>query len=47
LSQVNASTLVIGSPRPSAMHRAFGSGDVMDFAEALQQNTGIEVIVVT
>jgi nucleotide-binding universal stress UspA family protein len=47
LHQVNASTLIIGSPRSDVTHRAFGSGDVTDFAKALRQNTGVEVIVVT
>lgn len=47
LDQVNASTLVIGSPRSSVMHQAFGSGDVEEFAGVCRLNAGVEVIVVT
>jgi nucleotide-binding universal stress UspA family protein len=46
LHQANASTLVIGSPRFDVTHRAFGLGDVLDFAETVRQNTGAEVIIV-
>lgn len=46
LHQVGAGTLVIGCPRSGARHQAFGSGDVADFAERLQQTTSAEVILV-
>ena len=47
LQEINASAFVIGSPRSSRAHQAFGSGDVAGFAESLRQTVGVEVIVVT
>jgi nucleotide-binding universal stress UspA family protein len=47
LERVGASTLVIGDSRSHAIHQAFGSGKVSDFANMLRQTVNVEVIVVT
>jgi nucleotide-binding universal stress UspA family protein len=47
LQETDASAFVIGSSRSKAKHQAFGSGDVAEFAESLQQAVDVEGIVVT
>ena len=47
LQRVDASALVIGQSRSGVIHRAFGSGDVGDFAETLRRTTSVKVVVVT
>ena len=46
LRETDAATLVIGSPRDGTALRAFGCGDVDQFAETVCQSTGVEVVVV-
>ncbi len=47
LRQVDASTLVIGAPRPTSAQRALDAEGVNQFADAIRQTTGVEVVVVT
>jgi hypothetical protein len=47
LQEVSASILVIASSRSSAECQAFGSGDVVEFAETLRQMASAEVVMVT
>ena len=47
LRQVDAAALVIGEPKVSSALAAFGPGRVRDFAERVERDTGVEVIVVT
>lgn len=43
--QVQASTLVIGAPQTSSVPQVFNSEEMNDFATAIQQATGVEVVV--
>jgi nucleotide-binding universal stress UspA family protein len=43
--QVNASTLVIGSPQTSAILQAFSLDELNDFVSEIEQVTGVEVVV--
>lgn len=43
--QVQASTLVVGAPQTSSVPRVFNSEEMNDFATAIQQATGVEVVV--
>ncbi len=47
LRQVDAAALVIGEPKTDSPLAAFASNRVYEFAERIQQDTGVEVIVVT
>lgn len=47
LQQVGARALVIGEPKLDSALSAFDRGRVHVFAERVQQDTGVEVIVVT
>lgn len=46
LQEVEASVLVIGSPQPGAGPQAFDRERLSGFAAAVQQATGVEVVVV-
>jgi nucleotide-binding universal stress UspA family protein len=43
--QVNASTLVVGSPQTSAVLQAFRSDELNTFVSEIEQATGVEVVV--
>ena len=45
--QVDASTLVIGEPKTDSPLAAFHPGTIMSCAKQVEQNTGVEVVVVT
>jgi len=45
--EVDADTLVIGSPRTESTSQAFSPGDVHRFAETMLQSTDVEIVVVT
>jgi nucleotide-binding universal stress UspA family protein len=47
LQQVEADTLVLGAPRVGAAPQVFTAEGIEDFAEAVRQETEVEVIVVT
>jgi nucleotide-binding universal stress UspA family protein len=47
LQQVDAAALVIGEPKIDSALAAFQRGRVLDFAECVRRDTGVEVIVVT
>jgi nucleotide-binding universal stress UspA family protein len=47
LSQVNADTLVIGASKANSSLASFDLSKVHDFAEKVQLDTGVEVVVVT
>jgi nucleotide-binding universal stress UspA family protein len=46
LREVNASTLVIGSPKTDTKQQAFDSEGVHNFAQAVHEATDVEVVVV-
>jgi nucleotide-binding universal stress UspA family protein len=43
--KVNASTLVVGSPQTSQVPQAFTTEELGDFATAVREATGVEVVV--
>ena len=45
--EVEASTLVIGAPRTGSPPQAFTPEGIQDLAQAVHQETGIEVVIVT
>lgn len=47
LHEVDAGTLVIGSPQADTQRQAFDTDEVHRFAEALRQTTDVEVVIVT
>lgn len=47
LREVDADTLVIGAPRANSTGRAFGSENIYQLAEAIEQSTGVDVVVET
>jgi nucleotide-binding universal stress UspA family protein len=47
LRQVEASVLVIGTPRTGAVSQSFSLEGIQRFAQSVRQETGVEVMVVT
>lgn len=45
LQEVDADTLVIGTPRSETTAKAFGPQDIPRLAEAVREATGVEVVV--
>ena len=47
LRQVEASTLVIGTPRTDAMSQAFTLAGIQRFSQSVREETGVDVVIVT
>jgi nucleotide-binding universal stress UspA family protein len=47
LRQVEASTLVIGTPRTGATSQSFTLEGIQNFVQSVRQETGVEAVVVT
>ena len=47
LKQVNASTLVIGSPETSSSPQEFTADELNHFGSSIQRATGVEVVIVS
>ncbi|MBN1179007.1 MAG: universal stress protein [Anaerolineae bacterium] len=47
LKDKNAQTLVIGAPEEDVMLQAFGAEKIHKFVERIEENTGVDVVVVT
>lgn len=46
LREMEASTLILGASGPGSENKAFSPGEIPQFAQEINANTGIEVIVV-
>ncbi|MBN1485021.1 MAG: universal stress protein [Chloroflexia bacterium] len=47
LRQVDASMLVIGAPRAAGTTQVFGPEEIEGFAQVIQEESGVEVVLVT